>query len=107
MVRPRNQAFGSTDSSKTLLLQQWSGFADLDQFGQLFLVIDEFVAQVYDVFGHPDRVASARATDSESSSLRARHFATSAIWVLLSALRASMPRSLLRTRAVSALTDWV
>src|SRR5215212_8550715 len=49
------------------------------------------------------RTASARATLGASASSRVRHAATVAMWPPVSALRASIPRSATRSKAVNAL----
>lgn len=53
------------------------------------------------------RIASVRAIPRASSSSRSRHREISSIWTGVSFFRASMPRVLLRTTAVKALTDRV
>jgi hypothetical protein len=45
--------------------------------------------------------------DKDSSSSRPRHRETSKVWEAVRDLRASIPRTLLRTRALSASTDRV
>lgn len=86
------------------LLQQRCGLADLHQIVQLVLVGRELLIQREDVFGQPHGLDTG---DGQGKLSRARHFETSVLWASVSFCRASMPKSLPRTSALSALTDRV
>jgi hypothetical protein len=54
VVGPRGEADGGCDGTEAFFVQQWGGFADLDQIGDLAAVGLNVRVELADAFGEPD-----------------------------------------------------
>src|SRR5688572_24032300 len=101
-MRPSGKTNSCRDWSEAGFLQQRRCFAYLNQFGDPGAVCFDLSVKVADALGQSDRFKPV--TDTSRGSSRTRHRDTSSIWLPVNGLRASKPKSLIRSSAVNAFT---